>query len=405
MNYIIFCSIVIIVVILGVIISYWKIKKHIRHLEQLKRIADEDFYTMECQSIAEEKAVSKIKDNIASSIYELNRILKDTTSKISKYELQEQIKRLEEECNNLDVIISLEPENNNTTVDIEKEIKDLIDELPFNDNRVNINVQKGIETKFIFDNKKLMSALKIIILKSLENGENDKITININCTEKINSKSKIVISINNVHLTDKDSEISKDDISAFFNMKTIDPDYCAYIEKINDPDLFIIRQNILYLSGKIFFCHENNAIINKKTTNLNIALFLEREKQKRKYFKALIVDDSEAIAKMNQEVLQNIKVDSDIVLSGAECIKAINENYDDYDIIFTDNQMPEMNGTELLKELKKDDSFNLPVVIVTSDNGMKHYFKEQCGFNDYVVKPLNEKIAKKIIKEQLESND
>ena len=122
-----------------------------------------------------------------------------------------------------------------------------------------------------------------------------------------------------------------------------------------------------------------------------------KQKEAREVPRALIVDDSKHTAIMNQDVLKKLGIDADVVFSPEECLEKMKTSMDDYDIIFTDNQMPNMCGPELYRELKSLNQFNLPVVIVTGDTGEEHYFKEVCGFDEYIEKPLDKKKAKKVI--------
>jgi len=72
-------------------------------------------------------------------------------------------------------------------------------------------------------------------------------------------------------------------------------------------------------------------------------------------------------------------------------------------LIITDLNMPKMNGTELLQELKETDAFkNIPVVIYsTSANEPDQARCIQMGAHAYIIKPLTYKqsleIAQKII--------
>ena len=50
---------------------------------------------------------------------------------------------------------------------------------------------------------------------------------------------------------------------------------------------------------------------------------------------------------------------------GIECIDMCKNNT--YDLILMDIMMPNMNGEEALFELKKDPSFNTPVIALTAD--------------------------------------
>ena len=60
-------------------------------------------------------------------------------------------------------------------------------------------------------------------------------------------------------------------------------------------------------------------------------------------------------------------------------------------VVLADLNMPKMNGSELLKELKRADSFrNIPVIIYTTS--VNESEKEAClrlGAYDYITKPMS----------------
>jgi two-component system chemotaxis response regulator CheY len=60
------------------------------------------------------------------------------------------------------------------------------------------------------------------------------------------------------------------------------------------------------------------------------------------------------------------------------------------DLVLTDFHMPDMNGLELIHEMKKDDVLSgIPVVVITTEGSqkrVKEFFKE--GAVDYVKKPF-----------------
>ena len=61
--------------------------------------------------------------------------------------------------------------------------------------------------------------------------------------------------------------------------------------------------------------------------------------------------------------------------------------------------MPKMNGRETLKQLRENPSFKTPVVALTANaiTGMKEEYLN-CGFNDYLSKPIEKKELERIIK-------
>ena len=81
---------------------------------------------------------------------------------------------------------------------------------------------------------------------------------------------------------------------------------------------------------------------------------------------------------------------------GLELIKSLNP-----DIIILDIQLPDMNGTEICRELRKIESFEItPIIAVTSFamKGDKERILES-GFDYYVSKPLIIKDFKDLIQE------
>ncbi len=124
--------------------------------------------------------------------------------------------------------------------------------------------------------------------------------------------------------------------------------------------------------------------------------------------KALIVDDSNLNLKVADRILKEYNLETELVLSGEECLNKIKEN-NIYDIIFMDIMMPEMDGIETLKKLKELNKFNIPVVALTADamEGKKDvYLKE--GFVAYLTKPIQkhelEEILNDILKEKVKVN-
>jgi len=74
--------------------------------------------------------------------------------------------------------------------------------------------------------------------------------------------------------------------------------------------------------------------------------------------------------------------------SGLECLERIKT--EKYDLILMDDMMPNMSGSETLKELKKDPTFQTPVIACTANaiSGMKEKYLGE-GFDDYLSKPID----------------
>ena len=84
------------------------------------------------------------------------------------------------------------------------------------------------------------------------------------------------------------------------------------------------------------------------------------------------------------EALSQSEIDA--LLSKAQGGKA-----GDVDIVFTDWNMPVMDGLTFVKELRK--SSKIPVVMITTEGGQKEVLEAmKSGVTDYIVKPFKPNI-------------
>ncbi len=111
--------------------------------------------------------------------------------------------------------------------------------------------------------------------------------------------------------------------------------------------------------------------------------------------KVLVVDDNKVNITITCNFLKPYKFNIDFCESGKECLEKSNNNYD---LIFMDIMMPEMDGVETLHRLKENPNFNTIVIALTADaveGAEQKYLNE--GFDDYIAKPLiKDKLDKKI---------
>lgn len=114
--------------------------------------------------------------------------------------------------------------------------------------------------------------------------------------------------------------------------------------------------------------------------------------------KALIVDDTAINLKVASYMLEKYGMTVDTALSGQEAINKVKEN--DYDIIFMDHMMPEMDGVEATKHIRSlgDKYKDMTIIALTANatNEAKDMFFEE-GFQDFVAKPIDNKVLNQVI--------
>ena len=113
----------------------------------------------------------------------------------------------------------------------------------------------------------------------------------------------------------------------------------------------------------------------------------------------LLADDNPLNIKVAKRALKDFNFIIDEVKDGKEAVDKVKSGIQ-YDLILMDIMMPNMNGEDAFKELKKDPNFNVPTIALTADAiaGAAEHYKE-LGFNDYLAKPF----TREQIKEKLDS--
>ena len=116
--------------------------------------------------------------------------------------------------------------------------------------------------------------------------------------------------------------------------------------------------------------------------------------------KVLVVDDNKLNIKVASRLLEDYGIVVDSCMSGIECLEKVKSNR--YDLIFMDDMMPKMSGTETFHKLKEIPNFNTPVVVLTANAiaGMEEKYLSE-GFNSYLAKPIERKALDLVINKYL----
>ena len=100
----------------------------------------------------------------------------------------------------------------------------------------------------------------------------------------------------------------------------------------------------------------------------------------------LIVDDEDGMRRLLGRVLTREGYDVTTVGSGADALRQVSRER--FDLVVTDIKMPEMDGLELLKELK-DYEPSLPIIVMTAYGTVENAVQAlRLGAYDYIAKPF-----------------
>ncbi len=119
--------------------------------------------------------------------------------------------------------------------------------------------------------------------------------------------------------------------------------------------------------------------------------------------RVIIVDDSRAVIATAELALEGL-IDSGVIefksyLNPAELLGNLQSGAENFDLLISDVNMPEMNGLDLARSIKSDERFKTkPIIILTTESSEELKMKgKEIGVTGWMVKPFNdEKLVKSI---------
>jgi CheY-like chemotaxis protein len=110
----------------------------------------------------------------------------------------------------------------------------------------------------------------------------------------------------------------------------------------------------------------------------------------------LVAEDNLINQRITQNIFKHLGYEVDIAKNGIEVVEMVTNN--SYDIIFMDLLMPEMNGIEATREIRKKWGDKIPIIAVTAvENEDRKQEALEAGMNGYVMKPVKVESIKQIL--------
>lgn len=243
------------------------------------------------------------------------------------------------------------------------------------------------ETPYLYgDHIKLKQVLYSLIMNSVKKTTNGFIEFNVSVIKKydvcrvvfriIDSGSGISIDKINEILS-VTGEFDKQDIENLekseFNIKL-----CQKIIKSLGGNLLLKSSKnkgtevILTIDQKVHIEEDDN-LLNKYAYDLSSNK------------KVLVVSQNKELTTSLKKIFNNKDITSSFVLYGMDAVDRIKSGKK-YDYIILEDDMKEMSGYTTLKEMKKINKFNTPVIVMLDKNKeqiKEHYIKD--GFKDYIL--------------------
>jgi two-component system sensor histidine kinase/response regulator len=120
----------------------------------------------------------------------------------------------------------------------------------------------------------------------------------------------------------------------------------------------------------------------------------------------LLVEDNPVNQKLAKLMLRKAGYQVDMANNGLEAVQKFTASPKDFDVIFMDIQMPEMDGMAATKAIRDKGFASIPIVAMTA-NAMKGD-REKCisgGMDDYISKPIKREVVFDVIEKWVFSKE
>jgi CheY-like chemotaxis protein len=117
----------------------------------------------------------------------------------------------------------------------------------------------------------------------------------------------------------------------------------------------------------------------------------------------LLAEDNPINLRVARNIVKKLGHESYGVGNGREVLKRLEENPNVFDIILMDVQMPEMNGLDATREIRRKDSevlqHNIPIIALTANAFEQSRIDiKEAGMDEFIPKPLKPELLHNMLK-------
>ncbi len=159
-------------------------------------------------------------------------------------------------------------------------------------------------------------------------------------------------------------------------------DFVAYLTKPIKPSALYDALAGLFAANVIF------TKIDSTASSRQGKLIMDAELGRKHPLRILLAEDNAVNQKLALRILEQMAYRADVASNGIEAVESIERQV--YDVILMDIQMPEMDGLDATREIRKLINVTQPHIIAMTANAMEGD-REMCiaaGMDDYISKPI-----------------
>ena len=263
-----------------------------------------------------------------------------------------------------------------------------------------IFVEKDIPSKYHGDDRRIRQILLNLLTNAVKYTEKGRVVLKLHCTVEEDS-AVMHYSVEDSGIGIKEENIGKIydafqrfDVSRNRNVEGtgLGMNIAQQFLKLMGSELHIQSE---YEKGSIFSFDIEQKIVDKAPLG-DLTDKLQQVEENAGYVpeyiapkaRILLVDDNYMNRKVVRGLLKQTRIQITEAQSGQECLSLLRENT--YDLIFMDHMMPQMDGLETLREMRKAHlGDSVPVIMLTANAlvGSRELYLQE-GFDDFLSKPI-----------------
>lgn len=280
-----------------------------------------------------------------------------------------------------------------------------------------LSIEESLPSRLFGDDVRLRQVLVNLMNNAVKYTEKGSVTLTVK-GNAISETDKIALSF---HVTDTGIGIKEEDLTKLFaEFERIEESRNRNIEgtglgmsivtQLLDLMGSSLQVESVYGKGSDFFFTLEQKIINAEPIG-NLEERIRRQAKEYAYHsmltapnaRLLVVDDNGMNRRVFKNLLKASKVQIDEADSGMQCLALARKNQ--YDLIFLDHMMPDMDGIETLHRLKAETDSPcrcVPVIALTANAvaGAKEMYLNE-GFHSFLSKPINPEKLEKLLLDML----
>jgi CheY-like chemotaxis protein len=188
-------------------------------------------------------------------------------------------------------------------------------------------------------------------------------------------------------------------IAQSYSIATLDVDKCrefGFDRYLKKP---VRKDRIIRLLKELLENRDDRFLNTQSETNLTEKR-TEVQKKKEHSLSILIAEDNPVNQKLIKAILGKAGYQVEIANNGKEAVEKVTDSTGVYDLVFMDVQMPEMDGLDATKMIRRKGFNTVPIVAMTAHAMAGD--REKCleaGMDGYITKPIKKEIIFKTIED------